>query len=54
VTCSSAPDATKMESSVGCHSIDVIGARCHVKLATGSDVDVAALIFVPEISLHWI
>jgi hypothetical protein len=24
-----------MESSVGCHSIDVIGALCHVKEATG-------------------
>ena len=35
VTWSSAPDAAKMESSVGCHSTDVIGALCHVKDATG-------------------
>jgi hypothetical protein len=32
---SSAPDAPKTDSSVGCHSIDVIGAECHLKFATG-------------------
>ena len=35
VTWSSAPEAAKHESSVGCHSIDVMGAVCHEKAATG-------------------
>ncbi len=35
VTWSSAPDAAKIESSEGCHSIEVIGALCHEKDATG-------------------
>lgn len=36
VTWSSAPDAAKIESSVGCHSIEVMGCLCQVKWATGA------------------
>lgn len=32
---SSAPDAANIESSVGCHSMEVMGARCQLKAATG-------------------
>lgn len=32
---SSAPEAAKEESSVGCHSMEVMGAVCHEKEATG-------------------
>lgn len=39
MTWSSAPEAAKILSSEGCHSIDVIGAECHVKCATGDGVD---------------
>lgn len=35
MTWSSAPEAAKHESSVGCHSIEVIGAVCQEKAATG-------------------
>lgn len=35
VTWSSAPDAANIESSLGCHSMEVMGAWCHVKEATG-------------------
>lgn len=35
VTWSSAPAAAKHESSVGCHSIEVMGAVCQEKEATG-------------------
>ena len=39
-TWSSAPDAANIESSVGCHSIEVIGALCQVNEATGDGVGV--------------
>ena len=32
----SAPDATKIESSDGCHSMEVTGARCQLNDATGA------------------
>lgn len=35
MTWSSAPEATKALSSVGCHSTDVIGALCQLNVATG-------------------
>jgi len=35
VTWSSAPAAAKHDSSVGCHSIEVIGPVCQLKAATG-------------------
>lgn len=35
MTWSSAPDAAKTESSVGCHSMDVTGAWCQLNEATG-------------------
>lgn len=35
VTVSSAPDAAKDDSSVGCHSIEVMGARWKLSAATG-------------------
>lgn len=35
VNWSSAPEAAKQDESVGCHSIEVIGAVCHEKEATG-------------------
>ena len=37
MTWSSAPDAAKMESSVGCHSMDVTGAWCQLNEATGAE-----------------
>lgn len=43
VTWSSAEDATKEESSVGCHSIEVMGALCHVNEATGVGLGVVSL-----------
>ena len=36
----SAPEAAKMESSVGCHSMEVIGALCHENEATGAGTGV--------------
>lgn len=44
VTWSSAPEAAKHESSVGCHSMDVIGAVCQLNAATG--VGAGALVLV--------
>ena len=42
-TRSSAADARKTESSVGCHSIEVIGARCQSKDAAG-DADLETFV----------
>lgn len=36
MTWSSAPDATKIESSDGCHSMEVTGALCQLNDATGA------------------
>lgn len=44
MTWSSAPEAAKHESSVGCHSMDVIGAVCQLNAATG--VGAGALVLV--------
>jgi len=38
VTWSSALEAAKVESSVGCHSMEVMGCLCHVNEAMGEGV----------------
>ena len=39
----SAPEAAKIESSVGCHSMEVIGALCHENEATGAGTGVVLI-----------
>lgn len=36
LTWSSSPDTAITDASVGCHSIDVMGAECHLKVAHAS------------------
>jgi hypothetical protein len=48
VTWSSAPEAAKTDVSEVCHSIEVIGALCHEKSATG-----VAFLSVSHFSTKW-